>query len=69
MTTGFNESEDFIADTIDSVFIVAFTEEDGELMLEAIGDLDNAAYRGAIVKGLREIADSIERDHSHEATH
>jgi valyl-tRNA synthetase len=55
-----NEPNDFEIETEEAVFFVAFTEEDGQLVMTAAGDLDNAQYREAIVSGLRDTANSIE---------
>jgi hypothetical protein len=68
MTTGFDPAEEFSADTREAVFLIAFTDDEGPLCMEAAGELDNPEYRAAIVMGLRELADKIETD-AHEHSH
>lgn len=61
MTSDFQPAnEDSEAIAREAVFLVAFTDEDGPLVMEACGDLDNPEYRVAVVLGLRGLADAIE---------
>lgn len=64
-----SELDDFQIETEDAVFLVAFTEEDGQLVMVAAGELDNPEYRAAIIEGLRDTAASIEGMSRHDHCH
>lgn len=61
MTNEFEPAnEDMEAIAREAVFLVAFTDEEGPLTMEACGELDDPEYRAAVVLGLRGLADAIE---------